>query len=120
MWDMKDGEMIEEERGQAAKQLPSVTVTRGFSYVVESRENLGSSLCWQGSAVQETLFLILGQEDPLEEGMAAHPSILAWRESPWTEELAGHSPRSCKQSDMTERLSSSIYIKQTNKKQGNY
>ena len=28
--------------------------------------------------------LILGQEDPLEEGMATHSSILAWR-IPWTE-----------------------------------
>ena len=27
----------------------------------------------------------LGREDPLEEGMAIHSSILAWR-SPWTEE----------------------------------
>ena len=27
----------------------------------------------------------LGWEDPLEEGMAAHSSILAWR-IPWTEE----------------------------------
>ena len=27
----------------------------------------------------------LGGEDPLEEGMAAHSSILAWR-IPWTEE----------------------------------
>ena len=27
----------------------------------------------------------LGQEDPLEEGMTAHSSILAWR-VPWTEE----------------------------------
>ena len=30
----------------------------------------------------------LGQEDPLEEGMAIHSSILAWR-IPWTEELGG-------------------------------
>ena len=30
----------------------------------------------------------LGQEDPLEEDMATHPSILAWR-IPWTEELGG-------------------------------
>ena len=29
--------------------------------------------------------LSLGQEDPLEEGMATHSSILAWR-IPWTEE----------------------------------
>ena len=28
----------------------------------------------------------LGREDPLEEGMATHSSILAWRFS-WTEEL---------------------------------
>ena len=29
--------------------------------------------------------LILGGEDPLEEGRATHSSILAWR-LPWTEE----------------------------------
>ena len=33
----------------------------------------------------------LGQEDPLEEGMATHSSTLAWR-IPWTESLAGYSP----------------------------
>ena len=33
--------------------------------------------------VQETLVPSLGQEDPLEEGMATHSSILAWR-IPWT------------------------------------
>ena len=30
-------------------------------------------------AVQETGVGSLGQEDPLEEGMATHSSILAWR-----------------------------------------
>ena len=30
----------------------------------------------------------LGREDPLEEGMATHSSILAWR-IPWTEESGG-------------------------------
>ena len=30
----------------------------------------------------------LGREDPLEEGIATHSSILAWRIS-WTEELGG-------------------------------
>ena len=30
----------------------------------------------------------LGREDPLEEGMATHSSILAWR-IPWTEEPGG-------------------------------
>ena len=36
-------------------------------------------------AIQETWVLSLGQEDPLEEGMATHSSIFAWRIS-WTEE----------------------------------
>ena len=36
-------------------------------------------------AMQETWVQSLGQEDPLEEGMATHSSILAWR-NPWTEE----------------------------------
>ena len=39
-------------------------------------------------AMQETWVRFLGQEDPLEEGMAAHSSILAWR-IPWTEEPGG-------------------------------
>ena len=39
-------------------------------------------------AMWETRVLSLGQEDPLEEGMATHSSILAWR-IPWTEEPGG-------------------------------
>ena len=39
-------------------------------------------------AMQETRVPSLGQEDPLEEGMATHSSILAWR-NPWTEEPEG-------------------------------
>ena len=35
--------------------------------------------------VQETQVLSLGQDDPLEKGLATHSSILAWR-IPWTEE----------------------------------
>ena len=36
-------------------------------------------------AIQETRVRSLGQEDPLEKGMATHSSILDWR-IPWTEE----------------------------------
>ena len=36
-------------------------------------------------AMQETPVRSLGWEDPLEEGIAIHSSILAWR-IPWTEE----------------------------------
>ena len=40
------------------------------------------------SASQETQVRSLSWEDPLEEGMATHSSILAWR-IPWTEEPGG-------------------------------
>ena len=38
------------------------------------------------SVMQEVRVQSLGWEDPLEEGMAIHSSLLAWR-IPWTEEL---------------------------------
>ena len=38
--------------------------------------------------MQETGVRSLGREDPREEGMATHSSILAWR-IPWTEEPGG-------------------------------
>ena len=40
------------------------------------------------SAMQETCVQSLGQEEPLEKGMATHSSILSWR-IPWTEEPGG-------------------------------
>ena len=39
-------------------------------------------------ALPETQVLSLGWEDALEEVMAAHSSVLAWR-VPWTEEPGG-------------------------------
>ena len=39
-------------------------------------------------AIQETQVQSQGQEDPLEEGMATHSSVLAWR-IPWKEEPGG-------------------------------
>ena len=38
--------------------------------------------------MQEMQILPLGEEDPLEEGMTTHSSILAWEIS-WTEEPGG-------------------------------
>ena len=42
-------------------------------------------------AMQETCVQFLGQEDPLEKGMATHSSILAWRIS-WTKDPGRLSP----------------------------
>ena len=52
------------------------------------------------SAIQEIL-RSLGQEDPLEKGMATHSSILAW-EIPWTEEPRRLQSMGSQESDTTE------------------
>ena len=52
----------------------SIIVSKGFP---------GGSVVKNLPALQEMWVLSLGQEDPLEEEMATHPSILAW-EIPWT------------------------------------
>ena len=52
------------------------------------------------SAMQETRGQSLGQEDPLEEGMATHSSILAWKIT-WKRIMAVSSPWGCKELDMT-------------------
>ena len=43
----------------------------------------------------------VGQEDPLEEEMATHSSILAWR-IPRTEELVDYCPKGRNELDTTE------------------
>ena len=50
---------------------------RGASLVAQTVKN--------PPTMRETWVQSLGQEDPLEEEMATHSSILAWR-IPWTEE----------------------------------
>ena len=54
-------------------------------------------------AMQETQVLSLGWEDPLEEEMATHYSILAWR-IPWMEEPGELQSMGRKESDTTELL----------------
>ena len=48
----------------------------------------GGSMVKNLLAMQETWIQSLGREDPLEEDMATHSIILAWR-IPWTEEPGG-------------------------------
>ena len=54
-------------------------------------------------AMWETGVQSLGQEDPLEEGMATHSSILAG-ESHGQRSLVGYSPWGHKESDITEAI----------------
>ena len=66
------------------------------SLVAQSVKNLPT--------MQETQVGSLGQDDPLEKGMAICFSILTWR-IPWTEEPGKHQSMGHKQLDTTERLS---------------
>ena len=52
-------------------------------------------------AIQETWVRSLGQEDPLEEGMATHSSILVWEIS-GERNLVGSSPWGHRESDLSE------------------
>ena len=54
------------------------------------------------------LSVSLGWEDPLEEGMATHFSIPAWRIPMGKRSLAGYSQWGCKELDRTEQLSTNI------------
>ena len=53
--------------------------------------------------MQETWVQSLGWEDPLEDGMATHSIILAWR-SHGQRSLVGYSPLGGKELDMTEAM----------------
>ena len=69
----------------------------GFSYMVLLYySNFLQSLVWS-----------LGREDPLEEDMATHASILAWR-IPWIEEPVSLQSMGRKESDATQWLSTSL------------
>ena len=63
--------------GLENKRRPAGEASNRVSLVAQMVKNL--------PAVQETRVQSLGQEDPLEEGMAVLSSILIWR-IPWTEE----------------------------------
>ena len=78
--------------------LPLLRDVRWVSLVAQTVKN--------PPAMQETWVRSLGWDDSLEEGMATHSNILAWRKNPHgLRSLAGYSPWGHKELDTTERLS---------------
>ena len=74
----------------------------GIGYPFQcSWTSLGVQMVKNPHAMWETWVRSLGWEDPLEEGLATHSSILAWRVL-WTEEPGGYSPQGHKESDTIE------------------
>ena len=73
----------------------------GASLVAQTIKNL--------PAMQDTQIQSLGQEDPLEKGMATHSSILAWR-IPGQRSPVGYSPWGHKAPDTTEQITLSDHL----------
>ena len=65
-----------------------IIILQGCAYKQGLRQWLSGKESPAVQEPQETRVQSLGWEDPLEEGMATHSSILAWR-IPWTEEPGG-------------------------------
>ena len=78
-WDWSSG-----ERSSLQRSIWQSPALRWWTYLVaQTVKNLPAV-----QEIQETWVRCLGQEDPLEKGMATHSSILVWR-IPRTEETGG-------------------------------
>ena len=94
------------DKGHRTNILPASGIIPGASLVTQTVKNL--------PAMQETGAQSLDQEDPLNEDIATHSSILAWRflrRSP-----AGYSPWGRKESDTTGRRTLSLITRHTEQK----
>ena len=88
MWNLKIKETSEHNKKEKKKlrgteNKPVVTSGESGEWGFPSGSAVKNPPVMQ--ELQEMWVQSLGQEDPLEEGMATHSSILAW-EIPWTEE----------------------------------
>ena len=66
-----------------APEIPRQCLGQATSHLMESGSDSKECACNAGDPVPA-----LGQEDPLEKGIATHSSVLAWR-IPWTEKPGG-------------------------------
>ena len=64
------------------------TIKYTVQYRYKCRASLVAQMVKNLPAMIETRVRFLGQEDPLEKGMATYSTILAWR-IPWTAEPGG-------------------------------
>ena len=79
-----------------------VTKEQVFYYLASMyRASLVAQTVKNLSALWEPWFRSLSWKDPLEEGLATHSSILAWR-PPWTEKSVTPTAHGVTESDTTE------------------
>ena len=77
------GELASAVAAPRLESTDSIIVAYGLSLASPMAQTIKTHL-----PMQEIRVRFLGQEDPLEKGMATHSRILAWR-IPWTEEPGG-------------------------------
>ena len=75
--------LIEQSKEMTTESKKQHPITFWASLVAQTVKNLPAML--------ESWVWSLGWQDPLEEGIATHSSILAWR-IPWTEDPGGFQP----------------------------
>ena len=74
LWTEEPGGLHGVAKSRTLRQLLTLTLTFSLSL-----SPLMTQMVKNSPAMRETWVPSLGWEDPLEEGMAAHSSILAWR-----------------------------------------
>ena len=75
--------------GEQQKQVSEESIQSSlYTVLIHAKASLVAQIAKNWPAMQETRVQSLGWEDPLEERMATHSSILAW-EIEWTEEPGG-------------------------------
>ena len=94
--------------GEKARGYPPVLLFSVLSFPLRHGASWVAQTVKNPPAVRKTRVQSLGQEDPLEEGMATHSSIPAWRIPMNRGAWWGYSPWGCKESDTTERLTLSV------------
>ena len=77
--------------GAVAALLGGTEMAHSLGESATCRASLEAQMAMNLPVMRETQVQCLGQEDPLEEGMATYSGVLAWR-IPWTEEPGGYSP----------------------------
>ena len=89
IWHYRGGKTIGTDKKSMVARIWACKEDKGKLGVIELFWSfLGGSDGKESTCSAGNWGLILGQEDPLERGMAMHSNILAWRIS-WTEETGG-------------------------------